>query len=427
MIRFFINSLRQNKLSAAPADPEFIRTDVYCKDPALKYRFTIAGCDDIYFLQNRKFNLMTTESALFCSATGGLITICVSDEQTEIFIESTAFKSFTILFAYLMERTYGIAIEVKISREGPITVSKITNNNVNSHSYFPSKYYHEAVCVFGIKKYNSHEVFNALIDIDEYPQDIAHNSIVDRFGDAPNLFIRCTRCLVYSFNGHHHTAPCAPINTISMRRHNILAKMCSPMFNMRTKSDKNQLFFLDHTGRFNQMKNYSKLLSASTDGYFSFNSSEQFNWLNYSTSQFHRFSVIVAIYMNGFWRLRLHAKTTNKHGLLLFKMQKTLTKIENRFVLPSGYALDNVLLVGIKPTNINALKIDFKVYANQIGTITKQPFDGIYRYAQYNEEFDCFDFDDGISHEVFFSKNIYTKPPVPLSTLHEQQLDLDLI
>lgn len=115
---------------------------------------------------------------------------------------------------------------------------------------------------------------------------------------------------------------------------------------------------------------------------------------------------------------------------MLFKMQKTLNKIDGGYVLPSGYEHHNVLLVGVKSTNINALKIDFKVYANENGIINKEPFDGYYCHAQYNQDTStgCFDIDgNSVETERFFSRSIHTRNPVPLSSLRGQQLDTDFI
>lgn len=405
----------------------FKRTKVYSKEPALKYRFVLRHCPSIYYLRKKQFNLMTSETTLFCSATGGLISIDVSNKQTIITIESTLFKSFTVLFACLRDITYGIAIEVKVTSEGELSVAQIKNNNIYSHKYFPSKYYHEAVCVFGIKKYACQSVYDALIDVEKFPQDISHTSIKDSvFGDAPNLHVRCTRCLVYSFDGKNHTPPCTPINTVSRSRYLILAKQCAPMFKIRLQNE-NQVFFLNHLGHFQSQQNSSKLLSPATDGVFTFSSSENFNSITYEASQFHRFSVIFAIFMDGLWRLRLVAVPTLRHGLMLFPMRSTLSKVDGGYFIPPGYILNNVLVVGIKPTQVNGLKIDFKVFANNEGIINENPFNGYYVHSTFNEDEDRFDLFGEFKAEKFFSRNITIKDPLPLIGLRDQQIDTDMV
>lgn len=404
------------------ADKKYIRTNVYASVPTLEYKFTLRGCPELYVFDDGKFNKMN--GPMFCSAINSLISTYVYNINTIISIESTSFKSFTVLFVCLKSTTYVISVQVKFTQEGQILVSKISSNNEHSHKYFPSEYKNEVICVFGIEaRYG--ELYDELI-VEKIPQNDTHSS-VDCFGATPNLYVRCSRCLVFSFDGKNHVTPCAPINTISIRRKNILAKNCFPMFSMKVNSV-NDIFYLNSSdGKFIPIQK-SKLLSPSTDGFFSFSSSENFNFMSYTSSQYHRFSVIFAILINGLWRLRLNAVTTAKSGLKLFKLTSTLSKIDGLFKIPSGYALQNVLLVGIKPKNIDALELDFKIYANSTGIISLDPFDGYFCNVKFNNEkmAGCFDFEEDDEVKMF-SRNIRAFAPPSLSGFRDQQLETDLI
>lgn len=98
--------------------------------------------------------------------------------------------------------------------------------------------------------------------------------------------------------------------------------------------------------------------------------------LSYEASRYRRFSIIIAVLYNSQWRLRFRLVPTAVDGLLAFKMFSTLNSQNQRFVLPSEYQINTVLVIGIKPTS-RSFKLDLRIYANKDGFIDPHNFDGM--------------------------------------------------
>lgn len=195
--------------------------------------------------------------------------------------------------------------------------------------------------------------------------------------EFPIYLSRCYRCLVISFDGTGHTSPCAPVNTISGLCKDIFARMPLPLFKLRLKKNDSCLHYLDmDIGQFVNMDDGQMLLSSATDGLFSFKKSNDFHTLTYEACSLKRLSFVIAVFSDkGYWRLRYRGVLSTVHGLLLFKLRSTLQKVNGRFTLPPECSLNTTIVLGIRP-KLEAVKLEFRIYANEDGIIDQRLFNG---------------------------------------------------
>lgn len=180
--------------------------------------------------------------------------------------------------------------------------------------------------------------------------------------EFPSFVIRCPRCLVYSFNGSGHAAPCAPINTVSMLRSDIQAKLLLPMFQIRIPIIDGMHFLNMKNGQFEELVDGQTFLSPATDGLFAHKINQNYQVLSYGAVSFRRFSLVICVFTDGYWRMRFRAVPTDIHGLLLFKMATKFSAQNTGISLGSDHQ-NTVLFVGIKP-KADDVKIGFRIFAS---------------------------------------------------------------
>lgn len=120
---------------------------------------------------------------------------------------------------------------------------------------------------------------------------------------------------------------------------------------------------MNERGNFELLSAGAKLISSTIDGFFSMNESENFWITTYNASIFSRFAVPIAVFSGGQWRLRFRAITSPKHGLLLFKLKKTVALKDNNLTPQLNDKKNTAAIFGVKPRKTH-FKIDFRVFAN---------------------------------------------------------------
>lgn len=150
--------------------------------------------------------------------------------------------------------------------------------------------------------------------------------------EIPTYYIRCPRCWVVSFDRTGHRSPCTPTNTASGFHSNILGQLAQLMFMFRVRKSDADMFFMDPDKKVFELLDQKKLLT--------------------------RYSFLIAIFVDKQWRIRYRAIATPQHGLLLFKLKKT---VGNENVFSSMFS-NTVAVYGLKPKS-DAMKVDFRVYA----------------------------------------------------------------
>lgn len=246
---------------------------------------------------------------------------------------------------------------------------------------------------------------------------------------VPMLYLRCYRCLVISHDGSGHTSPCMPKYTISGLRTDIYAKPIYQMFQFRVKKSDGVVHYLNiDSGRFEVLDGQS-LLCPATDGILDSFSGEKYLRLTYSACAFKRFSIVIAVLMNGCWRLRYRIVPSAVHGILVFKMRSTLHFTNGRVILPDDFKLNTILVVGIKPSG--SFKINFRIFANEDGQLDTENFNGYLGDATLSVDangIDASTIDDNIDGEnhqskksVKFDHRLYEQPQEPVASFRSQR------
>lgn len=242
----------------------------------------------------------------------------------------------------------------------------------------------------------------------------------------PLYYLRCYRCLVISHDGSGHTSPCMPINTISKIRSDIYMKSLHRMVQLRLKRSHCDMHYLNMvSGRFESLSDIQSLFCPAVDGIFAIKTSEDYSLISYRASTFMRFSIAIAVLINGSWRLRFRIVTSAVHGLLVFKMRSTLVLSNGRFALPNEFKLNTVLILGIKPKK-SSFEVNFRVFANDVGQIDPVNFNGYYGNATWGELESHIDTNiDGEKpkSKIKFDNRLYEARQEPVMPFRSQRFD----
>lgn len=144
---------------------------------------------------------------------------------------------------------------------------------------------------------------------------------------------------------------------VSPLRDDILAKSPFLMFKLRVPTA-DGVFALTNDGHFEE---FTELLSPTTDGLFSYKILQTYKVISYEAVSYNRFSLLIAIWSNGQWRLRFRVVPTTVHGVLIFKLSSKLQLQNGCIHMPDEK--NTVVIIGIKPET-DEVKIDFQIHAN---------------------------------------------------------------
>lgn len=240
----------------------------------------------------------------------------------------------------------------------------------------------------------------------------------------PFYWVPCCRCIVFSLDGSGHMMPCGEVNTISPFRDIILSQPLIAMYTMRLSKRLGDMLFLNReSGRFELFENKQRLTNSYIEGLFMFKSTENYNVLSYGASTFTRFSVVIAVLSNGYWRARFRVVTSNIHGLLVFKLRNTIPIQNGRVILPDEFKKNTVLVLGIKPSSY-AVKVEFRVFAN---TGRSSNYSGCVVWQNNGRLGESNNIDDIIDGETpkpkrLFNSQLYREQPMALAPLRERDI-----
>lgn len=234
----------------------------------------------------------------------------------------------------------------------------------------------------------------------------------------PTYYDRCPRCWIVSFDKVGHRPPCAPVNTVSRIRSNILGRIAIPMFKFRVLKSKGELFYMSPIDMAFKIMDDIALLSPPTCGVFNYKNLEKFHMINFAANMYTRFSFLIAIYNDGKWRLRFRAIVSPTNGLLILilKLKKTVGPED----VYSSKLNNTVAVFGMKPRS-TAMDIDFRCFAGDYtGSINWRCLDGKYDETQVD------DILDGKTPKTkkTFNSELYDKNFEALS-MAEQEMDFD--
>lgn len=124
------------------------------------------------------------------------------------------------------------------------------------------------------------------------------------------------------------------------------------MFQFRLAREESDLCFLNiDSGAFEPINSHINMFSAAVDSILTFKQTDNYNVVSFESSAFKRFSVAIAIFLNGGWRLRYRLVTTTTNGVLVFKLKSTMNLHNGKFIPPES--LNTIAVYGIRPKHNN--------------------------------------------------------------------------
>lgn len=231
----------------------------------------------------------------------------------------------------------------------------------------------------------------------------------------PNYIIKCPVCLVLSLDGTGHSSQCRTVNdsrASSLRTH-IYVEHPIPMFKMRVENEKDLLYmFNKFTGTFNAVNDGCHLYAHSIDGAFEIKrNDEQQHLVEFNATSLHRFSMAIAFFSQGAWRLRCRIVVTPDDGVLCFPMHKTFENRGQIYRMPAEFDLNTVLVMGIVAHSTESA-IRLKVYANDTGFLNEGQFNGYFGQITWNKTTDTVIITDALTanqraNNICFSLQLY--------------------
>lgn len=237
----------------------------------------------------------------------------------------------------------------------------------------------------------------------------------------------CTGCLLVSLDGNEHENPCQYTNKISLIRKDIMSNNALTLFQLGYLNSDVKAYYLDN-GQFIPVDTQAKLFSPPTDAIITFqnidNQARQSIVLRQAS--FKRCSVLIAVLdRTKVWRLRFRLVVSSCHGVLAFKLTRTVPTLNGKVVVPKDFQNNTVAVFGFETTEgRDDFYIDIRVHANSNGQMSATKFDGYNTHIGYNVLEDRVVIDNALEGNQLrkFNRKLYKEEPQPLSTFKEQRM-----
>lgn len=433
--------------------------------PVLKLRvrneFEVDGADFHFFdVNNMCFTEFLVSNVMFSPSTSGLFTTDVDEKYNILKYESSKFVQFSF---YIGIMKYGIPDEflrVIVTRDGVLLFKGLTNmQNDEGKISMSSRHNFNTALILGLKprsnklqlqiqfgnkcqkiKWEKKEgwIFQ---DIDNGQQVLTADDPTLRCYNCnkghnvencclPNFSTHCRGCLVVSFDGSGHENPCMPVNKISEIRSDILARNALTLFRLNYSPKDTQIFILTKDKAFAEFAGNYKALSAPAESILSHQviDPEKEHRIMMKQTSFKRCSILFAVFDKAnTWRLRFRLVVTPQHGLIVFKLQRTLQVINDRIIIPSEYENNSIALFGLKP-KVDSVYMNIFVHANRDGRMSTTKFAGYNGYigidvSNYKDEIYIDDALNGLGEleTKKFNRKLFQEQPKPLGSFKEQR------
>lgn len=246
--------------------------------------------------------------------------------------------------------------------------------------------------------------------------------------DWPYFTMHCSHCFVVSTDGNGHQYPCNFKNRITNLRDDILAEIPLRLFELRVETSQAKLLFLNvKSGRFEEPSNKTKLVTSAAEGLLQFEKTDSYQYVRFDAIYLSRISLLFAIFQDTFWRLRFSATVTHKHGLMVFKLTRTMQCVNTVFQIPVIRGSNPIGIIGLVPEiqtdGSRQCTIEFKIYANENGYISDDPFNGYTGHIDWNmnRNFEQYEISDCLNGNIenSFNKSLIRKEPPQLGRFYD--------
>lgn len=203
----------------------------------------------------------------------------------------------------------------------------------------------------------------------------------------PNYWTKCNKCLVTSFDGSGHTNKCKEKGQASKITKNIYSSVSMPVFKLRAENSEDIIYVLNKSsGVFEEASN-SRMLASVVNGSFFFGTTPaNKSTVEFDATKISRFSIAMAFFSDGAWRLRYRLVVTLTDGILCFPLYITFEKHDDVYRIPPDFNINTALVVGIRTLEAESI-VFLKIYANDSGHIVDgnefNGYSGIVRFDQF--------------------------------------------
>lgn len=158
------------------------------------------------------------------------------------------------------------------------------------------------------------------------------------------------------------------------------------------------------------MENNAAIHAHSVNSVFEVRSVMGKSIIGLNATMIKRFSVAVAYFVDGLWRLRYRIVVTHQGGVLCFPLHKTLDNQNGVYSIPTDFDINTILVIGIAADALDS-EVKLRVYANESGLIGKN-FDGYVGSVMFDQFLDKATFSDNLvgrkhGKTVRFDRNLY--------------------
>lgn len=172
------------------------------------------------------------------------------------------------------------------------------------------------------------------------------------------------------------------IDNVSMENvhYDLYAKVPLSVFNLEVDWNDDLFVFDKATGNFKQIHfDGAKYVHAhAVYGVFRILRNNSGNCdITFNATSLRQFSLGVAYFVDGFWKIKYRIEITQKEGLFCVPSSHTFDYQRNVYKLPSDYAMSTVLVLGLKmATEASESVLNLSVFANESGIITTGNYNG---------------------------------------------------
>lgn len=189
--------------------------------------------------------------------------------------------------------------------------------------------------------------------------------------DQYHCIENCTSPINFDGSGHSNTCKYQAKKTNF--RTDVYGQMPMTMFEICTSNPKDELHFLkmvdDKTGVFEKLQNGGNIHAHDVNGVFNVFTRNEKSYIRFDATSITRFSVAIAYFVDGIFRLRCRLLTTHDEGLLCFPLFTTFKNENGVYQLPPEFQTQKtVLVIGIATLD-NESTVDLRIHANKFGKI----------------------------------------------------------
>lgn len=158
------------------------------------------------------------------------------------------------------------------------------------------------------------------------------------------------------------------------------------------------------------MENGASIHTHAINGVFEVRSVQGKLVIGFNATMLKRFSIAVAYFTEGLWRLRYRLIVTHQDGVLCFPLYKTLKEQNGVYHIPAEYDINTALVIGIDTAELES-EVKLRIYANESGSIEKNfnGYDGTVKFDKFLDKAHCSESLKGrrYGNAVRFDRNLY--------------------